>query len=421
MQALSEALRAGVPDVLSRLDALEADVAAGGGGGGGSVTFGSPVALAAGGTNADGVSTDSARADHVHATPRSAPVALTAGGTVVTGASGNFADASHVHATARSAPAALVVGGSAVTGVSNDFADAAHVHALPAFGTGAGTFAEGNDARLSDDRTASGLRTASTVVSVSSATAPTSGQVLTATGGSAATWQTPSGGGSTVSIWEPRAQPASAHADDNEFLSSIADFTTWDHGAYQTRTLVTADKCLEINSTGNSTVRFGGMYKAVPGGGEYSLVVNCGYSTPAVSNLSTGIVLLQGTGATDDIRTLRTGNLTATSGPFVLSDTYTQYNGAQSAVTQHSTAHASWLRFRVNGTTCASDWSPDGVTWIFLVSVTLGFTPSHMGVLSAPFVAVSSTSRFYCFRVKSGAGASAFDANRPGRVVTVGV
>jgi len=42
---------------------------------------------------------------------------------------------------------------------------------------------------------ANGLKSATTTVSVSAATAPTSGQVLTATGGSAATWQTPSGGG----------------------------------------------------------------------------------------------------------------------------------------------------------------------------------------------------------------------------------
>ena len=39
-----------------------------------------------------------------------------------------------------------------------------------------------------------GLKTATTTVSVSGATAPTSGQVLTATSGTAATWQTPSGG-----------------------------------------------------------------------------------------------------------------------------------------------------------------------------------------------------------------------------------
>jgi hypothetical protein len=42
-----------------------------------------------------------------------------------------------------------------------------------------------------------GLKTATTTVSVSGATAPTSGQVLTATSSTAATWQTPSGGGAT--------------------------------------------------------------------------------------------------------------------------------------------------------------------------------------------------------------------------------
>jgi hypothetical protein len=59
------------------------------------------------------------------------------------------------------------------------------------YGTAANTACVGNDARLSDDRTASGLRSATTVVAVSSATAPSLGQVLTATSGSAATWQTP--------------------------------------------------------------------------------------------------------------------------------------------------------------------------------------------------------------------------------------
>jgi hypothetical protein len=63
------------------------------------------------------------------------------------------------------------------------------------FGTSGTTACVGNDARLADDRTASGLRSASTVVSVSSATAPSSGQVLTATGSTAATWQTPAAGG----------------------------------------------------------------------------------------------------------------------------------------------------------------------------------------------------------------------------------
>jgi len=61
------------------------------------------------------------------------------------------------------------------------------------YGATGTTACVGNDSRLGDDRTASGLRTATTVVSVSAATAPIAGKVLTATGDSAATWQTPSG------------------------------------------------------------------------------------------------------------------------------------------------------------------------------------------------------------------------------------
>lgn len=41
---------------------------------------------------------------------------------------------------------------------------------------------------------AEALKSATTTVSVSAATAPSSGQVLTATSGTAATWQTPSAG-----------------------------------------------------------------------------------------------------------------------------------------------------------------------------------------------------------------------------------
>lgn len=63
----------------------------------------------------------------------------------------------------------------------------------PTYGSAANTVCQGNDARLSDDRTASGLRTASTVVSISGATAPTAGQILVATSSTAATWQTVAG------------------------------------------------------------------------------------------------------------------------------------------------------------------------------------------------------------------------------------
>jgi hypothetical protein len=48
---------------------------------------------------------------------------------------------------------AETVGGSNVDGVATSVSRSDHVHALPAFGTTAGTFAQGNDSRLSDART----------------------------------------------------------------------------------------------------------------------------------------------------------------------------------------------------------------------------------------------------------------------------
>lgn len=76
------------------------------------------------------------------------------------------------------------------TGLTGGGALSADVTLTVAYGSSAGTACQGNDSRLSDDRTASGLRSATTVVSVSGATAPSAGQVLKATAGTTATWQT---------------------------------------------------------------------------------------------------------------------------------------------------------------------------------------------------------------------------------------
>lgn len=60
---------------------------------------------------------------------------------------------------------------------------------FPGFGTTAGTCAEGDDSRLSDDRTASGLRTKTTIVSVSTSAAPAKGGILVASASDSAAWQ----------------------------------------------------------------------------------------------------------------------------------------------------------------------------------------------------------------------------------------
>jgi hypothetical protein len=100
-----------------------------------------------------------------------------------------FSLSTHVHLAPTDAPISLAIGAPNDKGVSPSLALADHHHALP------DTLVETDDTRLSDDRIASGLRTATGVVDVSAAAAPTAGQVLTAGGPAAASWVTPAAGG----------------------------------------------------------------------------------------------------------------------------------------------------------------------------------------------------------------------------------
>lgn len=82
---------------------------------------------------------------------------------------------------------------------------------------------------------ARGLKSATTTVSVSSATAPSIGQVLTATSSVAATWQTPTAYVRN-SVWDP---PASGNSADEEFTSDPFLGVAWivkdSNGVTQTR------------------------------------------------------------------------------------------------------------------------------------------------------------------------------------------
>lgn len=118
--------------------------------------------------------------------------------TAAAGASTELARADHKHQVATAAAVAQAPGDAAAEGTATTLARSDHKHALPAFGATAGTFTQGNDTRLSDDRTASGLRTTTTVVNCSSAVAPAAGQVLTATDSTHATWQTLAAAGTTA-------------------------------------------------------------------------------------------------------------------------------------------------------------------------------------------------------------------------------
>lgn len=84
---------------------------------------------------------------------------------------------------------------------------------------------------------ASGLRSATTIVDVASATAPSSGQVLTATSSTAATWQTPSSGGSSTAIdsttgswWNMQIPPSTALASGTPTYTGIIEYSAASDG-----------------------------------------------------------------------------------------------------------------------------------------------------------------------------------------------
>lgn len=81
------------------------------------------------------------------------------------------------------------------------------------------------------------LRSATTIVDVASATAPSSGQVLTATGSTAATWQTASSSGSATAIdsatgswWNMQIPPNSALASGTATYTGIIEYSTASDG-----------------------------------------------------------------------------------------------------------------------------------------------------------------------------------------------
>jgi hypothetical protein len=108
-----------------------------------------------------------------------------------------------------------------------------------------------------DETAAAGLLSATTTVNVSSATAPSSGQVLTATSSTAATWQTPSGGSPAGSGTEVQ------YRVDGTTFGAMAG-TAWDNttrSLTMTGATVTASApVLDLSQTwNNAAVPFTGL------------------------------------------------------------------------------------------------------------------------------------------------------------------
>ena len=220
-----------------------------------SVTTGTPVALTLAGANTVGVATTLVRSDHLHALPAvGTPVALTLGAANATGSAVTIVRSDHVHALpAVGTPVALTVGGANATGVAATIVRSDHTHALPAFGTTTGTFAQGDDSRFADDRTASGLRDATGIVVVSGAAAPAVGQVLTATSATTATWQ---GGGSGGLFTFP------VSLINNTSIDIFSNNATWGGLVIATANMTINSLVAWVYQQGSTGNIWGGIYDA---------------------------------------------------------------------------------------------------------------------------------------------------------------
>jgi hypothetical protein len=127
----------------ARIDELEAD----GGGSGTSLTSTAPVDVTKAAA-AVGVGTSAARHDHKHNISTAAAGTIQPDDTAAEGTATSLARSDHRHAIVAATAGAATPGDTAAEGSATSFARSDHRHSLPAFGTTAGTFAQGNDSRF---------------------------------------------------------------------------------------------------------------------------------------------------------------------------------------------------------------------------------------------------------------------------------
>ena len=129
--------------------------------------------------------------------------------TSLVGTSSFAARSDHKHDVSTATASSLLPGSSNSEGSATSLARSDHSHSLPTFGTVTGSFAEGNDSRLTEDKIAYALRSATTIIFVSSSAAPVSGSTLV-------------GLSSTQAQWEPRIYLSDIAASNLIKSASIA-------------------------------------------------------------------------------------------------------------------------------------------------------------------------------------------------------
>ena len=172
---------------------------------------------------------------------------------------------------------------------------------------------------------ANALNSATTVVNVSSSSAPSAGQVLTATSGTAATWQTPASGGvTTFSAGTTGFTPSSATSGAVTLAGTLA---LANGGTGQTTANAAYNALSPMTTTGDIEYRNGSSVAArLPiGTTGQVLTVASGvpsWATAAGSNITT-LGLYENSATISANYTIGTGNNAMSAGPITVSTGFT--------------------------------------------------------------------------------------------------
>jgi hypothetical protein len=234
------------------------------------------------------------------------------------------------------------------------------------------------------------------------------------------------GSGSTVTVWIPDAPPLIASAYDDEFSGTTLDakWSTWDVAGLLSKTVKGGR--LGLTSSGDSTVRWAGIYQVTPPASEYAFAAKVSIScatneivvaAPFVSES------LSGAPTTADILSAEVFSSTAGAVGWI-SRRWSAYNGTASGASNtmsNKRIHSVYIMGRVTGTTVSYDYSEDGISW-YVLQPNFAFTsvPVHFGLgVMVQTNTVTRTVYFDWFRVLQGAGTSGFDTNTLGRMLSL--
>ena len=212
---------------------------------------------------------------------------------------------------------------------------------------------------------------------------------------------------STVAAFLADIPPSSPPSQNDEFPAGAvnARWSTWDGGGILTATCTASGLKLSITST--AATQAAGIYQATPAA-EFVAYAKLGLdSAPPAGGVDLSLSVFQN--AANTALAWRSNGVA--SADIYVARTWAAYNsGSATAVTAaNGTPTFVYVRVRCNGTACAVDTSLDGLKWLQLVTVTLAFTPSHVG-LTLRLGTTTTTAVGYVrfFRVVTGAGCSAF-------------